>query len=84
LDSQSPIQGVVVPGNASCRAVSDGLLHAGYDVRPILSPTVKAGSERLRICLHAFNSPAEIAGLVEELKRRRGINEWVDAAENRG
>jgi 8-amino-7-oxononanoate synthase len=84
LDSQSPIQGVVVPGNASCRAVSDGLVHAGYDVRPILSPTVKAGSERLRICLHAFNSPAEITGLVEELKRNRVINEWVDEAGNRG
>jgi 8-amino-7-oxononanoate synthase len=35
------------------------------DVRPILSPTVPAGKERLRICLHSFNNAAEMNKLLE-------------------
>jgi 8-amino-7-oxononanoate synthase len=36
------------------------LQEAGLDVRPILSPTVEKGTERLRIVLHAYNTEEEI------------------------
>ncbi|MDQ3395420.1 MAG: 8-amino-7-oxononanoate synthase [Bacteroidota bacterium] len=44
------------------------LQEKGFDVRPILSPTVKEGSERLRICLHVHNPDKEIIDLVHLLK----------------
>lgn len=68
LLTESAIQGLVVPGNEACRAVAADLQASGLDVRPILSPTVPAGRERLRICLHTFNTEAEIFALVQQLK----------------
>jgi len=59
-DSDSPIQCIVLKSNEAAKKMSAGLQHAGLDVRPILSPTVPAGGERIRICLHSFNTPVEI------------------------
>jgi len=56
-------------GNKRCKEVSEKLNKAGIFVRPILSPTVKEGSERLRICLHSFNTFQEIDYLINELKK---------------
>lgn len=67
LPSKTQIQGVIVPGNENAKRIAGLLQEKGFDVRPILSPTVAKGSERLRICLHAFNSPAEIEQLVHQL-----------------
>jgi 8-amino-7-oxononanoate synthase len=64
----SPILGLIIPGNDACRAVAAQLQQAGFDIRPIVSPTVPAGRERLRICLHAFNSTTEIDDLVTTLQ----------------
>ncbi|HEX9956371.1 MAG TPA: 8-amino-7-oxononanoate synthase [Fibrella sp.] len=64
LPSTSPIQGLLVPGNAEVRQVAAALQAAGFDVRPIVSPTVAAGQERIRICLHTYNTEAEIDGLL--------------------
>jgi 8-amino-7-oxononanoate synthase len=64
LPGTSPIQGLVVPGNEAVRAVARAAQTAGYDLRPIVSPTVPPGQERLRICLHAYNTEAEIEGLI--------------------
>ena len=63
IKSESPIQAIKVPGNQQVKEISDVLLQDGFDVRPILSPTVKPGEERLRICLHTFNSDQEIDDL---------------------
>ena len=60
LDSTTPIQVVIVPGNAAVKALATKLQEAGLDVRPILSPTVEKGKERLRIVLHAYNTEEEI------------------------
>ncbi len=68
LDSRSAIQGVVLPGNQRVRRMADTLQQAGFDVRPIMSPTVKRGRERLRICLHASNTPAEVTSLLDALR----------------
>jgi len=68
LVSFTPIQIVIVPGNDQVKLVADALQAAGLDVRPILYPTVPAGSERLRIVLHAFNSMSELQGLLAVLE----------------
>jgi 8-amino-7-oxononanoate synthase len=68
LDSATPIQGVVVPGNTEVKKVAAHLQDAGLDVRPILYPTVEKGKERLRIVLHSFNSEQEVDRLTALLK----------------
>ncbi|MBK0369441.1 aminotransferase class I/II-fold pyridoxal phosphate-dependent enzyme [Flavobacterium agrisoli] len=58
--SKSAIQSAIIPGNSKVKAVAKQLQNAGFDVKAILSPTVPEGQERLRFCLHAYNSKAEI------------------------
>ena len=67
MSSNTQIQGIILPGNERVKAASGQLQARGYDIRPILSPTVPKGSERLRICLHTYNSGQEIANLINEL-----------------
>jgi 8-amino-7-oxononanoate synthase len=67
--SQSAIQTVIFPGNEKVKEVAKGLQQKGLDVRPILSPTVPKNAERLRVCLHSFNSTEEIGNLIRELKK---------------
>ena len=49
------------------KEISRILLARGLDVRPILSPTVKVGTERLRICLHTFDEDKDILALATTL-----------------
>lgn len=63
VSSVSPIQIIIIPGNEAVKLKAGLLQKQGFDVRPVLSPTVKEGSERLRICLHEFNSEEEIEQL---------------------
>lgn len=67
LASETAIQGLVIGEVARTHAVAHALHAQNLDVRPILSPTVPAGSERLRICLHAFNTTDEMRLLCETL-----------------
>ena len=67
--NQSAIQTIIVPGNNNAKELANNLNNKGYDVRPILSPTVKEGEERIRICLHSFNSDVEIMGLVSTINQ---------------
>ncbi|MCZ4223082.1 aminotransferase class I/II-fold pyridoxal phosphate-dependent enzyme [Pedobacter rhodius] len=68
LDSQSAIQGVLFSSNAETKTAASNLQSKGFDVRAILSPTVPAGKERLRICLHSYNADEEIKSLIKNLK----------------
>lgn len=69
IPSASTIQGLVVPGAARCRAVAQRVWDDGYDVRPIVSPTVPKGAERIRICLHEFNTEDEVLALAASLRK---------------
>ncbi|WP_295652177.1 8-amino-7-oxononanoate synthase [uncultured Mucilaginibacter sp.] len=69
LESMSAIQSIILSGNELTSQFAQKLQQAGFDVRPILSPTVPQGTERLRICLHAFNTPEEILNLTNLLKQ---------------
>jgi 8-amino-7-oxononanoate synthase len=71
LQSSTPIQVVIVPGNAEVRALAERLQQAGLDIRPILYPTVPRGSERLRIVIHSFNTSDEIDRLTGLLQKER-------------
>ena len=65
--SDSSIQCIVIPGNDAVKALAEKVQNNGFDVRPILSPTVPKGEERLRICIHAFNTKAQIDGLFKAI-----------------
>lgn len=67
VNSSTPIQGLIIPGNLEVRRVAGACQKAGIDVRAVQSPTVKAGSERLRIILHAYNTRAEIDHLIKTI-----------------
>lgn len=71
--SLSPIQCLIVPGNEAARHVANEAQgtsqgFSGFDIRAILSPTVPVGKERLRICIHAFNTSDEIDRLIAVLQ----------------
>ncbi len=70
--SNTHIQPVMIKGNKQCREVAHNLQNEGFDVRPILSPTVPEGSERLRISLHVHNTMEQITDLVGNLKNSMG------------
>jgi 8-amino-7-oxononanoate synthase len=59
--SKSAIQSAIIPGNQNVKAIANQLQEKGFDVKAILSPTVPEGQERLRFCLHSFNSKEEIS-----------------------
>ncbi len=67
ISSESAIQCVIIPGNEAAKNAANALQNEGFDVRAILSPTVPLGEERLRICLHAFNTETEIIALAKKL-----------------
>ena len=50
------------------RKTSDYLREQKILVNPIFSPTVRKGSERLRVCIHAFNTKDEISLLAQKLQ----------------
>ena len=68
LPSTTPIQALMVPGNQECTRFCE-MLYKASDERirlyPIKTPTVPAGQERIRIIIHAHNTPEQVQGLVE-------------------
>jgi 8-amino-7-oxononanoate synthase len=56
----SPIQWVSTPGEDAVLALAERYRVEGFDIRAIRPPTVPQGRERLRICLHAFNTEEQI------------------------
>jgi 8-amino-7-oxononanoate synthase len=67
LNSDSAIQCIVLKSNDKARGAASTLQSAGLDVRAILNPTVAAGTERIRICLHAFNTLNDITFLTNTI-----------------
>lgn len=68
MDSQSPIQPLVIGSNVRGRQIAIALQDAGLQVNPILHPTIPLGMERLRICLHTFNTREQIDQLFKTIK----------------
>ena len=69
IGSETAIQGFICPGNERVGWFAAELQKRGLDVRPIKAPTVPAGKERLRICIHAHNTMEEIEHLVSSIRQ---------------
>ncbi|MFL5763665.1 MAG: aminotransferase class I/II-fold pyridoxal phosphate-dependent enzyme [Bacteroidia bacterium] len=69
IESNSPIQCVVVSGNENAREMAAAIQKEGFDVRPILNPTVPKGKERLRICIHSYNTDSQLKKLASAVNR---------------
>jgi 5-aminolevulinate synthase len=67
---------VMVRDAKRCKAISDHLLNEyGLYIQPINSPTVKWGTERLRVCPTPNHTEADIYYLAESLKEAFNVNQ---------
>lgn len=67
IDSNSAIHCCVISGNNRTNTIAQNLQNHGYDVKAILAPTVPKSQERLRFCLHSFNTEKEITEVLQLL-----------------
>jgi 8-amino-7-oxononanoate synthase len=65
--SKSAIQSAIIPGNENVKSIASQLQEKGFGVKAILSPTVPESQERLRFCLHSFNTKEEISEVLRLL-----------------
>ncbi|GAA4425556.1 pyridoxal phosphate-dependent aminotransferase family protein [Pontibacter saemangeumensis] len=56
-------------GPGKLKALASFLQAEMFDVRPVLSPTVPQGRERLRVIVHAYNTTEEIEGLAKAIAK---------------
>ena len=70
VTSFTPIQAFIKPGNDEVKRLSQQLLQNGFDIRPIVYPTVAKGSERLRIILHAYNTSGQLDAIINLLQQQ--------------
>lgn len=68
IASNSAIQCCLLSGTVKVKSIANKLHVSGYNVKAILSPTVAEGEERLRFCLHSFNSKEDIGYILQLLK----------------
>ena len=69
LDSDTPIQPILIGEERAAVAASEALLDAGLWIAAIRPPAVPKGSSRLRITLSAAHSDADLDRLLEALSR---------------
>ncbi|MCP9198939.1 pyridoxal phosphate-dependent aminotransferase family protein [Gramella sp. GC03-9] len=69
IESDSAIQVCLIKGNSMAKKVASGLEAGGFNVKAILSPTVPEGGERLRFCIHSYNSEEEISEAINILSK---------------
>ncbi|MFN3941724.1 MAG: aminotransferase class I/II-fold pyridoxal phosphate-dependent enzyme [Flavobacterium sp.] len=67
--NNTPIQVIPIGGNEATKQVANQLKKEGFGVKEVLHPTVPKGTERIRICLHSYNTKIEIKDLVHSLKK---------------
>ncbi|KAK3899377.1 pyridoxal phosphate-dependent transferase [Staphylotrichum tortipilum] len=71
VNTQPPRSPIIPVFTCRPRSLATYCQQRGFMVRPIVAPTVPAGKERIRVCLHAGNTMAEVEGLV------RAIEAWI-------
>ena len=72
LASSTPIQPLVIGGNAAVLAAAQFLFDQGLWVSAIRAPTVPAGAARLRITLSALHTHEDVAQLLAALQELAG------------
>ncbi len=68
IQSYSAIQCLVLGSNEQADELEKKLALQNIYAKAIKSPTVKEGSERIRFCLHTFNTKEELDLLIKNLK----------------
>ena len=79
MDSQTPIQPIVIGDSARAMRLSQMLRERGLLVTAIRPPTVPAGSARLRVTLSAAHSEAQVQLLLNALAECHPLLEPADA-----
>lgn len=74
-DSATPIQPLIVGGNAEVMALAAALENAGLRVPGIRPPTIAPGTARLRITLCGTHTAADVDALLAALERAAGGTE---------
>lgn len=69
IESDSAIQSCIISGNEGVKSIASKLQKSGFCIKEILSPTVPTGQERLRFCIHSFNTKDEISTVLVLLKK---------------
>ena len=64
ISSESNVQSIVFSGVEEVKNKEQNLRDNGFWVKAILSPTVPKGMERIRVCIHEFNTEEEVRKLV--------------------
>ncbi|TCI93129.1 aminotransferase class I/II-fold pyridoxal phosphate-dependent enzyme [Tenacibaculum sp. M341] len=67
IPSNSSIHCCIISGNEKTKQIAQQIQNKGFNIKPILSPTVTEGKERLRFCLHIYNSHQQITNVLEQL-----------------
>lgn len=67
IESDSSIHSCVISGNIKIKSIAQKLQDNGFNIKPILSPTVPKDKERLRFCLHNYNSEKEMTEVLQLL-----------------
>jgi 8-amino-7-oxononanoate synthase len=62
--NDTAIQSINIKGNTNAKIIAEKLRNQSIGVKAILSPTVPKTKERIRICLHNFNTEKEIENLI--------------------
>ena len=65
----SAIQSVVIGDPLKAKEVAAAAVKEGMQVNAIVYPSVAKGSERLRICLHSFNTSRQVDDLIQVLEK---------------
>ena len=67
--SISAIQSCIIKENNTVKLVANKIIDKGFNVKAILHPTVPKNEERIRFCIHSFNTTKEIFELLTFLKQ---------------
>ena len=67
-NEMSPIQIIEFGSIEATKTVAEKIQALNIAVKPIYSPTVTEGKERLRICIHSFNTIQELDALIRALR----------------
>lgn len=69
IKSNTAIQSFIIPGNEQVRKKAKEIQDKGFQVKPIVYPTVAKGTERIRITLHSNQTEADMLALITLLEQ---------------
>jgi 8-amino-7-oxononanoate synthase len=69
VKGNSAIHSCIIGENRLTKKIASHFRKEGFDIKPILPPTVREGGERLRICVHSYNTREQISRALKLLKK---------------